>query len=549
MSKKLISLLLTVMLGVSMIAVAGVSVSAEVDDEGRYTPSSGIDTYRYYFYMPSDWYNDCAFRGGIYWWEGTDAAKAWPGYGAQDGDVNHIYYCDVPTNIGTIIWNNGYDGGSDETDPDYAKAIQTVNIQSECCADGDTDLYDTSWFEEMEERYKSDKTALGDFAGNFFYYDDTDFSFNYDNMIFVVNPDRTSINSYNGKITSGGDWYFYYGNGEYGTYPLKDEAAKKGQLFNTDYQPPKYPATSEADTTAETTEVVETTQQASTESTSATDVSEPEETIPNLVLNATSNYFPKATAEYNKSTKEVTVTYWMKSNMNVLDVQWYATYDSDILSVSEKNNEESICPAIGSYSVCNTKLKNIIKYNATNLNLFDFSSVETPFVQLVFDVNDLKGKAPANTTVDLTVEVLRVSQLNEDTGRSDDTKEICIVNNSEVLNNNLTAAAGIKTRTELTPSTFIEPTTTVVTEASSSVVEPMETTTVESTTKEQIVTTEQAESTTAGKSTKDSVSTSDSPSSSNNAVQTGDTSLAVIILSIIIAATCVMFVLRKREML
>ena len=116
--------------------------------------------------------------------------------------------------------------------------------------------------------------------------------------------------------------------------------------------------------------------------TSSTDIStKPEPTVPYITVNATSNYFPMATAQYKKSTNEVVVTYWMKSDMNVLDLQWYLTYDSDVLTLSDKNSYESVCPTIGETAVMNTGLKDKIKYNATNLYLFDFKSEETPFAQ------------------------------------------------------------------------------------------------------------------------------------------------------------------------
>ncbi len=794
MSKKIISLLLTLMLAVSMVAVAAVSVSAEVDEQGRYTPSEGIETNRYYFYMPSDWYNDCAFDAGIYWWLGSDAPAAWPGYGAQNGDADQIYYSDVPLDSTTIIWNNGYDGGEDDTDPNYAKAIQSVDITCQFYSDGDTDIYDSDWFAEMEASYNGDKAALGAFADNFFYDEEYDlgFSFNQNNMIYVINPNMISENPLNGKITSGGEWYFYYGNGEYGTYPTKEEAAEKGTLFNSDYQPAKdMPDTQpETESTTASSEVPDTTDStSSTESsvpaTSSTpyltvnatsnyfpkataeynettnevtvtywmksskdvldtqwsltydpdvfsvssknnantvcptigksgvlnlsmigevrynatnlylfdfttnemayasvifdlkDISadapvvttvdldvnvlrvsksdpstlrsdpneevmlcnfsevldndatktvqverrteltpstyvapttveettasvpettvpettaEPEPNVPYLTVNATSNYFPKATADYIKSTNEVVVTYWMKSDMDVLDLQWYVTYDSEILSISESNNVNTVCQTIGEKAVMNLGLKNKIKYNASNLNLFDFSTEETPFAQLTFNVNDLTDKAPATTTIDLTVEVLRVSQIDEETLRSDSDKEIILVDNGQVLNNEQTESAGVKTRTTLTPSTYIasttateepdttapvEPDTTVPVEPdTTSPVEPDTTAPVEPDTTVPVEpdttapvepdttvpvepeTTEPVEpaatdSTSATGSTTTSNSTVDTPPSSNggnSAVQTGDTSLAVIILSILVGATCVMFVLRKREM-
>ena len=799
MSKKIISLLLTLMLTVSMVAVAAVSVSAEVDEQGRYTPSEGIETNRYYFYMPSDWYNDCAFDAGIYWWLGSDAPTAWPGYGAQNGDADQVYYCDVPVNSTTIIWNNGYDGGDDSTDPNYAKAIQTVDISSQFYSDGDSDIYDSAWFSEMEDSFNGDKAALGAFADNFFYDEEygLGFSFDFDNMIYVISPNMITENPLNGKITSGGEWYFYYGNGEYGTYPTKEMSAEKGTLYSSDYQPPKdmpetEPVTDATDATSETPDVTDATisTDASEPATSSTpyltlnatsnyfpkataeyneatkevtvtywmksskdvldtqwnlyydssvlsvsskntvetvcpsvgksgvinlgidgvikynatnlylfdftseekayvsvifdvnDISssvpvtttvdldvnvlrvskvdpltlrsdvneevmlcnfsevldddatktvqvdrrtqlsssayeepttaettvtpseeestvpettaEPEPNVPYLTVNATSNYFPKATADYIKSTNEVVVTYWMKSDMDVLDLQWYVTYDSEILTLSESNTVDTVCPVIGDKAVMNLGLKNKIKYNASNLNLFDFSSEETPFAQFTFNVNDLTDKAPVTTTIDLTVEVLRVSEINEETLRSDTDKEIILVDNSQVFDNEQTQSAGVKTRTTLTPSTYIAPTTAVeptttepveptttepVEPTTTEPVEPTTTEPVEPTTTEPVepATTEPVEpattepetvapssvventtsviapatDSTSATGTTTSKSTSDTPSSTNGnngAVQTGDTSLAVIILSILIGATCVMFVLRKREM-
>ena len=759
MSKKIISLLLTLMLTVSMVAVAAVSVSAEVDEQCRYTPSEGIETNRYYFYMPSDWYNDCAFDAGIYWWLGSDAPSAWPGYGAQNGDADQVYYCDVPVNSTVIIWNNGFDGGEDSTDPNYAKAIQTVDIQCQFYANGDSDTYDSAWFAEMEESFNGDKTALGTFADNFFYDEEYDlgFSFNFDNMIYIINPYMISENPSNGKITCGGEWYFYYGNGEYGTYPTKEETVEKGTFYTSDYQPAKdkpatEPVTDATEATSETpsatdatlstessepvtsstpyltvnatsnyfpkataeyneatkevtvtywmksskdlldtqwdlyydssvlsvsskntvdsvcptignkgvinfdindvikynatnlylfdftseekafvsivfdvnditaiapvtttvdldvkvlrvskvepltlrsdeneevmlcnfSEVIdddaaktvqvdrrtqlttpyeeptsaETTVTPSEEESTVPDTTaEPEPNVPYLTVNATSNYFPKATADYIKSTNEVVVTYWMKSDMDVLDLQWYVTYDSEILTLTENNTVDTVCPVIGDKAVMNLGLKEKIKYNASNLYLFDFSSAETPFAQFTFNVNDLGDKVPATTTIDLTVEVLRVSQIDDETLRSDKDKEIILVDNSQVLNNEQTESVGVKTRTTLTPSTYVVPTTT-------DPVEPTTTEPVEPTTEPETVASSSlventtsavapATDSTSATGTTSAKSTSDTPSSNNGnngSVQTGDTSLAVIILSILIGATCVMFVLRKREM-
>lgn len=774
MSKKIISLFLTVILAVSMFAVAAVSVSAEVDEQGRYIPSEGVDTYKYYFYMPSDWYNDCASQAGVYWWIGSDSPSAWPGYNAYEADADGVYYSSVPVDATTIIWNNAFDGGEDTTSPDYAKAIQTSDVSSQFYSLGDSDVYDSEFFAEMENYYNNDKSALGNYADNFFYDEEfgLGFSFNYNNMIYVINPDMISENPLNGKIVCGGEWYFYYGNGEYGTYPTRDEALQKGKLFSSDYQPSKEEPSTESTTVY--TEPSETA--SSTDSTAATDASEdagnselyltvnatsnyfpeataeynqdtnevtvtylmkstkdvldtqwnlyydssvlsvsdkntaeticptigsygvfnlgidgvvkynatnlklfdftsseqiyvsiifdvkdlsakapvtttvdldvnvlrvskinpetfmsdeneevmlcnfsevldnemtntvkverrteltestyvetstgettvttettvePEPTVPYLTVNATSNYFPMATAQYKKSTNEVVVTYWMKSDMNVLDLQWYLTYDSEVLTLSDKNSIDSVCPTIGDKAVINMGLKNMIKYNATNLNLFDFTTEETPFAQIVFDVNDLTGKELSETTVNLTVEVMRVSEIDPETLRSDPDKEIILVNDSKVITDSSVDPAGVQLRTSLTPSSFVapttvattteepttvEPTTTVPTEATTepteapTTVSPTEVTTVEPTETTQSTSAESTStvsSSTASPATDPTSATgqatSDTTANTNtNAPQTGDTSLAVIILSILIGATCVMFVLRKREMM
>lgn len=468
MSKKLISLLLSVVLAVSMFAVAAVSVSAEVDEQGRYIPTEGVDTYKYYFYMPSDWYNDRASQAGIYWWIGSDSPSAWPGYNAYEADADGIYYSSVPVDATTVIWNNAFDGGEDTTSPDYAKAIQTSDISSQFCSLGDSEVYDSAFFEEMESSYESDKAALGSYADNFFYDEEfgLGFSFNYNNMIYVINPDMISENPINGKLVCGGEWYFYYGNGEYGTYPTREDALEKGKLFNSEYQPSKDEDVTESTTAS--SEPAET-----TESTAATEVTgNTENSELYLTVNATSNYFPEASAEYNSDTKEVTVTYLMKSSKNVLDTQWALYYDSSVLSVSDKNNAETICPTIGSNGVLNLNIDGVVKYDATNLNLFDFSTEQKVYVSVIFDVKDLSAYAPVTTTVDLDVDVLRVSKLDPETFMNDPDEEVILCNSSEVLENEMTNRVNVQRSTELTPSTYVDVPSGDATSGSDATTEP-----------------------------------------------------------------------------
>lgn len=243
--KKATSVLLSALLAFSMTAVAFENVSAAIDENGCYVPSENVeDTNRYYFAMPEEWYNEYTDTAGVYWWAGTDACGAvdgtggtvtWPGYKAQKSSVNNVYYIDCPKNVPTIIWNNYLDGGQDKEDPKYLEAMQAADTHAEYYSDGDSDLYDSYWFEEMEESFNGDKSALGDFADNFFIEEEYGFgfSFNFDNMIYVVDPSKTSEN-FEGRKTYVGDWYFYYGNGEYGTYPTKEESVAKGLFGRVD---------------------------------------------------------------------------------------------------------------------------------------------------------------------------------------------------------------------------------------------------------------------------------------------------------------------------
>ena len=356
---------------------------------------------------------------------------------------------------------------------------------------------------------------------------------------------------------------------------------------------------------------------------------------PYLTLNATSNYFPATTSYYDETTNEVTVTYSFQSSKRVLNYQWYLTYDADVLSLSSKNTPFTVSPVVGvNGGVLNMGDSGRIIGNATNLGLYNFTSMST-FVSIVFDVKDLTNTKPVTSTIDLDLDVLSVSELGPDY-MTDTTKEVVLVDDSIVFDNELTDTVDVNRETTLTESTAESepattvvpttevpttavvtdapteaPTTAVVTEAPTTVVvtdaptvapttevsteettaqpteAPTEVTTAEPTeaptqapttavvtdaptqapTTTVIVaptdapattiadTTEVPTAATNGTSVTDATgatvnggSTADTPND-NGAVQTGDASLAVIILTLLVAATGVMFVLRKREML
>lgn len=250
MKKKLVSLLLAGSVVASMAAIASVSASAIIDENGCYAPGDNVEaTYRYYFALPNTWLCSFTDTAGIYWANGTDAcgavdgtggSLAWPGYKAQRDDYSSnnygLYYVDCPTDVPYVVWNNYVNGGTDKTAEIYLTAKQSNDAKTEGYCDGDSELYDTEWFEEMYESFTGDKAKLGNFADNFFYdlenFDEEgfdSFTFNMDNMIFVV-PSSPNGENFEGKPTYNGEWYFYYGDGWYGTYPTKEESEEKGTL-------------------------------------------------------------------------------------------------------------------------------------------------------------------------------------------------------------------------------------------------------------------------------------------------------------------------------
>lgn len=251
--KKLTSIFLAALLATSVTAVSFESVSAIVDENGCYVPGDNVTcgTNRYYFAMPNTWLNEYTDTAGVYWYNGIDACGAvdgsgsdirWPGYKPQRENCQYdnygVYYVDCPTDVTRIIWNNYIDGGEDKETPIYLSAKQTNDANTEFYVADDSDLYDQDWFDEMEESFNGDKTKLGDFADNFFYdvVYDLGFALNFDNMIFVPPAEPNGWN-FEGRPTYNGDWYFYYGNGEYGTYPTREESESKGTLKNLNAGP------------------------------------------------------------------------------------------------------------------------------------------------------------------------------------------------------------------------------------------------------------------------------------------------------------------------
>ena len=245
--KKLTSLFLALTLVILMAALSVGNTSAAVDENGYYVPEEGESTNRYYFAMPNTWRNKFTDTAGVYFFPNVvidgfvegEGPISWPGYKAYfDGYKSYaysLYYVDCPTDIEFIVWNNYIKSGAtdDTAMSDAEKQLDGVN--TEFCSLYDYDLYDAEWFAEMEESFNGDKKALGSYADNFFYDEEygSGFSFNFDNMIYVVPQNADSENSsVTGIETYKGNWYFFYGEDEYGTYPTREESEKNNTLYS-----------------------------------------------------------------------------------------------------------------------------------------------------------------------------------------------------------------------------------------------------------------------------------------------------------------------------
>lgn len=202
MTKKILSVILAMLMVFSASAFSFISMSAEAMDETSALTPTVSDSLkqlpevkegcnRYFFLMPDDWNNEYSDGAGIYWWEGSETPDEWPGYIAHKADADNVYYYDVPKDVETIIWNNNVDCGTDKEAPIYKAAFQTYNITA-------------NYYEPLE----SDTYPQGIPT--------------FDGMIFVTNG-YLNAGYYNGRLIYDGEWYYYYGNGEYGLTPGKDD--------------------------------------------------------------------------------------------------------------------------------------------------------------------------------------------------------------------------------------------------------------------------------------------------------------------------------------
>ena len=213
----------------------------------------------------------------------------------------------------------------------------------------------------------------------------------------------------------------------------------------------------------ETTEVVteEPTTAAATEATEVTEATEATASSQKapLTVISTSNVFSTTKSEYNSDTKQVTVCYYLDTNgYDLTNLEWYFTYDSEVFECKNSSNLDStgkkrdIMPQITSGAVINTNIAGKVNANASNLELYPIDP-SIPFIKIVLDV---KGEpAGVETTVNLRVRTLTKGELDLDTMMVDPDSMV-----SFVIEDVIEDASYIKSaESKLTESTFV-PTTT-----------------------------------------------------------------------------------------
>ena len=301
-TKRLTAAAMAAVMAATVTAVSLTNASATKNPDDTYTQSRGVEAKAYRFAMPGCWQSDywrqnenCA---GIYWWTGADTpgtvySHDWPGYKmskVSEAGVDNLYSSPVPADAYMIIINNHIDGGM-PGQPNFLQerfdaACNTNDTQSVYYAFMESpyytkDLWKYVWdkaadevgrtidwsddetrmtseeatqisniYDELQEAVEDDDFVLdipefGQYAKNFYVEMENGdgIAQSFDNMVYVVNLDpNTNVISTTitpeGKITYGGDWFFYYGNGEYGTWPTKELLAEHtGIIFDDNGNP------------------------------------------------------------------------------------------------------------------------------------------------------------------------------------------------------------------------------------------------------------------------------------------------------------------------
>lgn len=180
-----------------------------------------------------------------------------------------------------------------------------------------------------------------------------------------------------------------------------------------------------------------------------------EGTEANLKVNATSNLFSKTSAEYNETTNQVTVSYYLNSDKKLLNFQLMLNFDPEILSVNKSQKAKNCLPAFGSAANCEVNLDkySYVKLCGTDLYMWPDADYSKPFVQVVFDVNDIKACQNVVTDVYLDVQYMEIANVDPATDMVDSSTQEKAVYKSEV-DSNVVAKNHLEAVSKITPSSY-----------------------------------------------------------------------------------------------
>ena len=296
--------------------------------------------------------------------------------------------------------------------------------------------------------------------------------------------------------------------------------------------------------------------------------------VDNLTINATSNICQATGSGTFNVGDKVSVYYLLDTkDAQLEEVQWALTYDKNLLTLDSLTMPEIADGMVNMDDVSG---------NASNLALYDFAGGKK-LVEAVFTVN-----GTGTTDVNLNVVDLTLGKLNPETGKVDANSEYAAVVNGDMANDlfdHINSEAKVEAYVEPTttepatePTTVApatEPTTVAPATEPTTVAPATEPTTVAPATEPTTVApateptdapatepttdapatvapttpdaTSATQAATKGQSTADTA-TSDTPANgtSSNAVQTGNASMAVVILLALVSATGVVYFTRKR---
>ncbi|MEE0913134.1 MAG: hypothetical protein U0L76_00930, partial [Ruminococcus sp.] len=117
-------------------------------------------------------------------------------------------------------------------------------------------------------------------------------------------------------------------------------------------------------------------------------------------ISVTSNLCDTQKVTYDSDDKQVEVTYYLQSDNMILNTQAGVSYDSSVLQLADDCNIKTALPILKDGGIANFNLTDEILFNATNLNLYDYTT-EGVYLTLTFDI-----VGSGDTTVDLDVDVI-----------------------------------------------------------------------------------------------------------------------------------------------